>query len=132
MIPLSNLFKTNIAFQPVNNRSQFRTLLNYGYENILLFTHASAATPDPHFQLSNDTFYLSDLYGSRIHANLVLLAACETGIGINQKGEGILSIARGFCVSGCPSYYYEFMGSKKYRDYEAVTRLLSPLPKPRP
>ena len=88
--------------QSITDRSQFRLWLDHGYEIILLFTHASAATPDPYFQLNNDTFYLSDLYGSRIQANLVLLAACETGIGINQKGEGILSIARGFAYQDVP------------------------------
>lgn len=34
---------------------------------------------------------------------MVVLSACETGIGKQNEGEGIFSIARGFAFAGCPS-----------------------------
>jgi len=34
---------------------------------------------------------------------MVVLSACETGIGKQYEGEGIFSIARGFAYAGCPS-----------------------------
>ena len=38
-----------------------------------------------------------------IPAQMVVLSACETGIGKEFPGEGIFSMARGFAYAGCPS-----------------------------
>lgn len=38
-----------------------------------------------------------------ISARLAVLAACETGIGKLQEGEGLMSLARAFAYAGCPS-----------------------------
>jgi len=32
-----------------------------------------------------------------------VLSACESGVGKQQAGEGVMSIARGFSYAGCPS-----------------------------
>lgn len=47
--------------------------------------------------------HLYELYNLRLRANMVVLSACQTGIGKNIKGEGMMSLARGFTYSGCPS-----------------------------
>jgi CHAT domain-containing protein len=44
-----------------------------------------------------------ELYNMQLHASLVVLSACRSGDGILQKGEGIMSLARGFLYAGCPS-----------------------------
>ncbi len=38
-----------------------------------------------------------------INAKLAVLSACNTGSGTLQKGEGVMSLARGFIMAGCPS-----------------------------
>ena len=38
-----------------------------------------------------------------IKANLAVLSACFTGFGVIEKGEGVMSLARAFHVSGVPS-----------------------------
>jgi len=46
---------------------------------------------------------LSDIYHQNLQAELVVLSACETGIGSQQKSEGMLSLARAFHVAGVPT-----------------------------
>ena len=38
-----------------------------------------------------------------MNAEMVVLSACETGTGKIVKGEGVMSLARGFSYTGCPS-----------------------------
>lgn len=47
--------------------------------------------------------YLLDLFNLQLPVNMVVLSACETGIGKLQKGEGIISLARGFTDAGAKS-----------------------------
>jgi CHAT domain-containing protein/Tfp pilus assembly protein PilF len=44
-----------------------------------------------------------ELYNMKLHARMVVLSACRSGDGMLQKGEGIMSLARGFLYAGCPS-----------------------------
>ncbi|MGY3791632.1 CHAT domain-containing protein [Aquimarina sp. 433] len=51
----------------------------------------------------NGLLYVKDLYGYNINADLVALSACQTGLGKLEKGEGMLSLARGFSYAGAKS-----------------------------
>ncbi len=53
--------------------------------------------------MSDRTLYAYEIYNLKLSAGLVVLSACETGIGRNLAGEGVLSIARAFTYAGCPS-----------------------------
>lgn len=44
-----------------------------------------------------------ELYNMKLNAELVALSACNTGVGTIQKGEGAMSVARGFSYAGCPN-----------------------------
>ncbi|WGD35251.1 CHAT domain-containing protein [Olleya sp. YS] len=80
---------------------------NYGI--IHLATHAIFDDTNPEFSYlafgnqESDLLYVADLYNLNLNANLVTLSACESGIGNLKRGEGLLSLARGFYFSGAQS-----------------------------
>jgi CHAT domain-containing protein/tetratricopeptide (TPR) repeat protein len=46
---------------------------------------------------------LSDIYSMNLSADLVVLSACNTGLGKNVKGEGLVGLTRGFMYVGSKS-----------------------------
>ena len=52
---------------------------------------------------ANEFLYVRDLFDLQLNAEMVVLSACQTGIGELQKGEGIISLARGFTYAGTKS-----------------------------
>lgn len=73
-----------------------------------LSTHASSGTVDVPATISfyNQDIVYSDLYSLDIHPDLVVLSACETGIGKLYRGEGAISIARGFQNAGAENLLF--------------------------
>ena len=58
------------------------------------------AAPDDH---SGDGFLNAyEIYNMRLNAQMVVLSACQTGAGSLSRGEGIMSMARGFFYAGVP------------------------------
>ena len=51
----------------------------------------------------NDYLNVYEIYNINLHTPLVVLSSCNTGGGKIIKGEGAISISRGFVYAGCPS-----------------------------
>lgn len=45
----------------------------------------------------------ADLYNHKLNTDLTVLSACQTGTGVLQKGEGVMSLSRAFTYAGSPS-----------------------------
>jgi CHAT domain-containing protein/Tfp pilus assembly protein PilF len=45
---------------------------------------------------------LQDIYNLKLQADLVTLSACQTGLGKEIKGEGLIGLTRGFMYAGAP------------------------------
>ncbi len=50
--------------------------------------------------------YAHELYNQKIDADLVVLSACNTGVGTLKRGEGLLSLSHAFAYSGTPALVY--------------------------
>ena len=54
----------------------------------------------PDLSRSDKQLHAFEVYSHNIHADLVVLSACNTGNGLLSKGEGVFSIARAFLLAG--------------------------------
>lgn len=97
--------ESTLLTQQQATRRSFQAMAPH-YRIIHLFTHATADSSgrEPLLYFADSTLQLSDLgEGALPNAQLVVLAACKTGVGANQRGEGVFSLARGFAALGVPS-----------------------------
>jgi len=71
-----------------------------------LYSHAKAdsLSQEPTIYFYDSALNLSELENlENLNTQLIVLFACNTGVGKTIKGEGIFSLARGFAAAGIPS-----------------------------
>jgi CHAT domain-containing protein len=56
----------------------------------------------------NGFLRLYDIYNLKLDADLVVLSACQTALGKNIKGEGLVGLTRGFMYAGAPRVVASF------------------------
>lgn len=66
---------------------------------IHIASHARAGSL-PAIEMYDSTLYLSEVYSMPVRSKLVVLSACESGLGEENQSEGIMSLARGFYYAG--------------------------------
>ena len=75
--------------------------------NVLhIATHGVYRPDNPMFsglRLGDGWLAARDLYGLNLKASLVVLSACETGLGSYEGGDEVFGIARGFLYAGAPA-----------------------------
>jgi CHAT domain-containing protein len=72
------------------------------YSILHLSTHANSGdfTTPANIDFIDSKLYLQELYNIDLTNDLVVLSACETGVGMLHKGEGSMSLTRGFKYAG--------------------------------
>jgi CHAT domain-containing protein/transcriptional regulator NrdR family protein len=98
---IENYFKGNYYLHNKAVKNIFKRD-NSKYDIIHLSTHAFAGDffSPPYIEFYDKKMQLPEIYGYNLNADLVVLSACETGIGVLRKGEGAMSLARGFSYAG--------------------------------
>lgn len=101
-----------------NSEASFSNFKNNAsnYSILHLSTHASSGdieTPAS-IKFSDQEILYSELYNLNINPDLVVLSACETGIGKLYKAEGAMSVARGFQFAGAQNLLFSLW---KVNDY---------------
>jgi len=61
------------------------------------------STIDERGQSQNGLLQLHDIYGLRLNADLVVLSGCQTGLGEQLSGEGLVGLTQGFLYAGSRS-----------------------------
>ena len=94
---------TERKFKEISNRYDILHLAMHTYvdsENPLFSKLIFFNSPD-----TSEDGYLNayEVYNMRLKARLAILSACRSGDGNLVRGEGLMSIARGFRYAGCPS-----------------------------
>jgi len=82
------------------------------YQIVHFATHGIANSQNPELSgilmsmiddkgnLVNGFLRLTDIFNLKLAANLVVLSACQSGMGQNVKGEGMVGLTRGFMYAG--------------------------------
>ena len=84
--------------------SQYR-IIHFATHSLLDFKHPELSCivlsqRDPDNAEQDGFLRLADIYNIRLSADLVVLSACQTAIGRNLRGEGLVSLTRGFMYGG--------------------------------
>ncbi|GEM_PF-6013077 len=108
---VQSLLPTQVLFDKAATKSAFLRLAPEA-DLLHITAHAELVWRDPlktsvllHSPTDQglDSLKLEDIYANPLKAQMVVLSACNTGIGNQIKGEGQQSIARAFVYAGCPS-----------------------------
>jgi CHAT domain-containing protein/uncharacterized protein HemY len=75
---------------------------------------------DKHGQPQDGFLRLNDIYNLELPADLIVLSACNTGLGKQVKGEGLIGLTRGFMYAGAS----RVMASLWKVDDEATSELV--------
>ncbi|WP_445299913.1 CHAT domain-containing protein [Microcoleus sp. AT3-D2] len=112
---ISSLFPSASSSQKIDFDAS-RTTATDGslanYQIVHFATHGLANSKNPELSgivmsmvddkgnLVNGFLRLTDIFNLKLAANLVVLSACQSGMGQNVKGEGMVGLTRGFMYAG--------------------------------
>ena len=128
---IANFINGEFDFSKTATERHFKTLADQ-YGILHLAMHGVADFDNANFNhlkfsnltkdsLEDNLLHHYEIANMELQAQLVVLSACETGIGKYEKGEGVYSLARSFMYAGVPSVVMSL-----WKVNDASTSLLMP------
>ena len=77
---------------------------------------------DPKGTQQDGFLRLNDIFNLNLPAELVVLSACETGLGKDVRGEGLVSLTRGFMYAGSKRVVVSLWNVKDSATAELMTK----------
>ena len=99
-------FQANRALATSAELSQYR-IVHFATHGLINNTHPELSgvvlsLVDEKGHPQNGFLRLYDLYNLKLSADLVVLSACQTALGKDVRGEGLVGLTRGFMYAGAP------------------------------
>ena len=99
-------FQANRALATSAELSQYR-IVHFATHGLINNTHPELSgvvlsLVDEKGRPQNGFLRLYDLYNLKLSADLVVLSACQTALGKDVRGEGLVGLTRGFMYAGAP------------------------------
>lgn len=104
---LKRLMNSTLLMHQEATKKNFHTFAKT-HTILHLSTHAHSGnfTIPAAMEFYDDIMLLQEFYSLNLNPKLVVLSACETGIGKIQTGEGAMSLARGFQYAGAQNLLF--------------------------
>jgi CHAT domain-containing protein len=99
-------FQANRALATSAELGQYR-IVHFATHGLINNTHPELSgvvlsLVDANGRPQNGFLRLYDLYNLKLSADLVVLSACQTALGKDVRGEGLVGLTRGFMYAGAP------------------------------
>lgn len=104
---INDIMDTNLLMNTSATKEDFISMAK-DYNILHLSTHAKSGSfiEPASIEFANNSLSLNELYTLDLNSDLVVLSACETGIGQLKYGEGAMSLARGFQYAGAKNMLF--------------------------
>ncbi len=110
---ISEIFSGNYLYGTKANEKNFKELAK-DYAILHLALHGEVNDSEPNYSrltfaknesdtLEDNFLHAFELYNMKLNADMVVLSACNTGVGKLEGGEGIMSLGRAFQYAGTKS-----------------------------
>ncbi len=110
---ISEIFAGNYLYGAMANERNFKELAK-NYSILHLALHGEVNDSEPNYSrltfaknesdtLEDNFLHAFELYNMKLNADMVVLSACNTGVGKLEGGEGIMSLGRAFQYAGTKS-----------------------------
>src|SRR5215213_638487 len=93
----------NVKAQERLSHYRFIHFSTHGYVNEARPRFSGLLLSHPDGSQSDGVLSAYEIFNLKLKADLVVLSACETGLGKEVKGEGLMSLMRAFMYAGTPS-----------------------------
>ncbi len=101
--PLHWSWQREILKRETATKAAFERIIKEGYKTIQVSTHAAYDETGGQIIFHDSILNQDEIDQLQINTHRLILSACQTGVGKQNKGEGILSLGWNFAYKGVPS-----------------------------